>query len=510
MNDSELSFFNYSEINFADELSEAAENKVYLHLCGNEIYEDGVLAGTIFLSVRDNIKRGKLILFFETYEEVRVSVIKKNYTFKSELDRIRCEQVRLEKIRALSGSEENYWKHASNLQRNKFRHYIAYSNLTGKINHFLASIYSPNITTNSKSTTKEYSGFDDQELEMRSTRIFLKELEIFSITSDINKKVSLLLPFMIRMKSKMELSIDYSFGMNFILKEGTRSSTHTIGNIPSKTQTPMLSDNGNRQYFKVKHNLKVAFVPYNSSKNFPKLLTPEEKLNEILTLKDSCLIDSCEFRILDSMKKYSLSKYFSTLDLDHEEVIPRYCLRPKVNQIQIPVSISLDCVLYTNFDSNINFILQFSKILLEKYRFLDVVLKKRIDTKREEVPYSIEHMMYFETHDLLAKFPRNCPKEDLEFVHHLKLKKIGKIPQTIKTNRLSLRYYIIFYLSKKSYSFEYEAFSKELTFLKLKKDTNIYGNEVKNRLNKHIQVIIEKLNKEDNIIMLPFSKVQLN
>lgn len=95
--DSDLSFFNNEDFNFAMSSSgeEDSSNRIFLTLKKEEIFEDGEMIGYISLFNKEGFKRGKIMLVFESRQKCRVPKIEESCFAKTQLDLIKENRVNI-------------------------------------------------------------------------------------------------------------------------------------------------------------------------------------------------------------------------------------------------------------------------------------------------------------------------------------------------------------------------------------------------------------------------------
>ena len=71
--DSEVSFFNHEDFKFhaSSSVEEESSNRIFLTLTNDEILDDGEMLGFISLSNKQGLKRGKIVIIFESKQYSR-------------------------------------------------------------------------------------------------------------------------------------------------------------------------------------------------------------------------------------------------------------------------------------------------------------------------------------------------------------------------------------------------------------------------------------------------------
>ena len=511
MDSDDDSFFDNPEFNFAkDEQDDNAftKNKLDLVLFEKKLIEDKELSGFISTKISKNMKAGSIFLRMETTEELSLEKPGKNDTLKFQIKELnKMIQKEAEEKRRLKDQRNSFYSKKSKVK---------------PIELAKNGMMLPSLPSTMRGPKDDFFTLrDEKESRERVKKTFTKlifDLEVFSIDNEINKFTGLVLPFRIKLSSK----IDLFRSCQLILDDYTfRASGKTkYSNIKK-----MNIESGKLEIFEkkidlrgqisssinVEHKLIAYYIPKNDFHNFNLIhqnISEIEKCKiryEYLQKSDLFLSDFQNFFIIPNYRAvdYKKHKQDTTAEIENDNQIFLCCTK----KTKMRVNISLDQVNLRKQDSSLNFVMTFDKRIIKDYCFLDAIIYRRIENRiDDQETQKSETICMVETFDLENKLPIKTQEDVVECVQKLDLTPIMGRYQSIKSYHVNVDFYITFYLSGLGLGFELELCESKLNFFRFDNDlSSMNFDEISNKFHQ----LEKKIAPYKSCILLPYVVLDL-
>ena len=330
-------------------------------------------------------------------------IIEEDRPSKEDYDIIRAQSESITKVRSFNQGPRKKKAYFTNLSRanSVFPKEKEYKISHGKLNDKLAEQLELQQTSKIKPQSHMVPGLSSNLDNLSSLEknlnlgknvnkrrvLYLKEIEVFTITSDITKPIALVQPFTVNVGKELHYSYDHHFDISSNLEEPrniTKSTKIFDRKRDSGTASRLLGqisnkENAGPQNYHVYHQVRLFYIPFSEIPKY-RDLTAAERLQAYL-IDDSILSQEKTFQVIKKINHMMLSKHKRSSQVKTRGRNKK-CFGI-FEQRYFEVKLALDCIHLTNYNSHINFVLHLNKEVIRSWSFLDVSLKMRLEIAKD-------------------------------------------------------------------------------------------------------------------------------
>lgn len=501
MDDSDLSFFDDPEFQFAkeDKNTEDTRNQLDINFFANEVLEDTELTGYVCLNIPLSLRAGSIFLRLETTEELCLEKRDQNELLKDKLKILR------EKVISETSLNETFAKQHKSKDIKKSM--VVPATLMPSNN-----AYDPLML---KTTSKG-------ELVHTSYTRCILDVEAFVADYEIPKSTVLVLPFRIQLRGRLNKTCDLEIDNTTYLAFGRKKKQMQalkklpLDGLSQVSSKKASSGNGGldqQQSIKLSHRMMAYYAAKSDVHSFNQVQSniSEEERNkiryEVLQKSDYFMGAVKEFKIVPNFRQINYKKHNrkgeASIVQDNQYLL---CCN---KQVKLAVNICLDLINLRNQDSSLNFVMGFDKHILDEYLYLDVIIYSKLTQKGDDSydEYFSENICMVQSFDLDRKLPLHSPNRMVEYVQKLDLTPIRGKYQSVSCEHAKLEYFIKFYLSTLALRLNLEVLEIPLNFFMIRNDFRSQDND---EIAQHFDGVEGKTKDSTVGVVLPYALIDFN